>query len=132
MLAQNGSRVRACVTTPLACAIRWPGRSVACPRMMVKITNKASSAQAMGAVCRHLRYISCNGDRIAGTEAVRDLGRTWHLGGWGIPETSHRREVFDILLSMPPGTNRQAVRDAPRDFAAFEFGEWARLRVRSA
>jgi hypothetical protein len=102
------------------------------PEVMVKITNKASSTQGMGAVRRHLRYISRNGrvgledqngDRIAGSEAVRDLARTWQLGGWGIPETSHRREVFNVLLSMPPGTNRQAVRDAARDFAALEFGD---------
>lgn len=102
------------------------------PEVMVKITNKASSTQGMGAVRRHLRYISRNGqveledqngDPIAGTEAVRDLARTWQLGGWGMPETSHRREVFNVLLSMPPGTNRQAVRDAARDFAALEFGD---------
>ena len=102
------------------------------PEAMVKITNKASSAQGIGAVRRHLRYISRNGqveledqngDRIAGSDAVRDLARTWQLGGWGIPETSHRREVFNVLLSMPPGTNRQAVRDAARDFAAIEFGD---------
>jgi hypothetical protein len=102
------------------------------PEVMVKITNKASSAQGMGAVRRHLRYISRNGqveledqngDRISGAEAVRDLARTWQLGGWGIPEASHRREVFNVLLSMPPGTNRQAVRDAARDFAAIEFGD---------
>jgi hypothetical protein len=108
-------------------------RTLRCsPEVMVKITNKASSAQGMGAVRRHLRYISRNGrveledqngDRIAGADAVRDLVRTWQLGGWGIPETSTRREVFNILLSMPPGTNRQAVRDAARDFAALEFGD---------
>lgn len=102
------------------------------PEVMIKITNKASGAQGIGAVRRHLRYISRNGqveledqngDRIAGAEAVRDLVQTWQFGGWGIPETSARREVFNILLSMPPGTNRQAVRDAARDFAAVEFGD---------
>lgn len=102
------------------------------PEVMVKITNKASTAQGMGAVRRHLRYISRNGqveledqngDRIASSEAVRDLARSWQLGGWGIPETSHRREVFNVLLSMPPGTNRQVVRNAVRDFAAIEFGD---------
>ncbi|WP_321968287.1 relaxase/mobilization nuclease domain-containing protein [Burkholderia cepacia] len=102
------------------------------PEVMIKITNKASSAQGIGAVRRHLRYISRNGrveledqngDRITGADAVRDLVRTWQLGGWGIPQTSHRREVFNILLSMPPGTNRQAVRDAARDFAVVEFGD---------
>ncbi|KVW83014.1 relaxase/mobilization nuclease domain-containing protein [Burkholderia cepacia] len=102
------------------------------PEVMVKITNKAASAQGMGAVRRHLRYISRNGrveledqngDRIAGKDALGDLTKTWQLGGWGIPQTSTRREVFNILLSMPPGTDRQAVRDAARDFAALEFGD---------
>ncbi|QNB16164.1 relaxase/mobilization nuclease domain-containing protein [Paraburkholderia tropica] len=102
------------------------------PEVMVKITNKAASAQGMGAVRRHLRYISRNGrveledqngDRIAGVDALRDLTQAWQLGGWGIPESSTRREVFNILLSMPPGTDRRAVRDAARDFAAQEFGD---------
>lgn len=102
------------------------------PEVMVKITNKAASAQGMSAVRRHLRYISRNGrieledqngERIAGKDALRDLTKTWELGGWGIPETSTRREVFNVLLSMPPGTDRQAVRDAARDFAALEFGD---------
>ncbi|MFM0128300.1 relaxase/mobilization nuclease domain-containing protein [Paraburkholderia sediminicola] len=102
------------------------------PEVMLKITNKASSAQGIGAVRRHLRYISRNGrvdledqngDRISGVDALRDLTKTWQLGGWGIPDTSTRREVFNILLSMPPGTNRRAVRDAARDFAALEFGD---------
>jgi hypothetical protein len=102
------------------------------PEVMVRITNRASGAQGMGAVRRHLRYISRNGqvdledqdgDRISGVDALRDLTKTWQLGGWGIPDTSTRREVFNILLSMPPGTDRQAVRDAARDFAALEFGD---------
>ncbi|MBN3787524.1 hypothetical protein [Burkholderia sp. Ac-20353] len=102
------------------------------PEVMVKITNKAGSAQGMGAVRRHLRYISRNGrieledqngDRIVGKDALHDLTKAWQLGGWGIPEASTRREVFNILLSMPPGTDRQAVRDAARDFAALEFGD---------
>jgi hypothetical protein len=102
------------------------------PEVMVKITNKAASAQGMGAVRRHLRYISRNGrieledqngDRIVGKEALRDLTKTWQLGGWGIPETSTRREVFNILLSMPPGTDRLAVHNAARDFSALEFGD---------
>jgi hypothetical protein len=102
------------------------------PEVMVKITNKAASAQGMGAVRRHLRYISRNGrveledqsgERIAGVDALRDLAQAWQLGGWGIPENSARREAFNVLLSMPPGTNRRAVRDAARAFAAQEFGD---------
>jgi hypothetical protein len=102
------------------------------PEVMVKITNKASSAQGMGAVRRHLRYISRNGQveledqdgqTIVGAEALRDLTDAWQLGGWGVPEKSVRREVFNILLSMPPGTDRRAVREAARDFASLEFGD---------
>ncbi|MEK6296159.1 MAG: relaxase/mobilization nuclease domain-containing protein [Paraburkholderia tropica] len=105
------------------------------PEVMVKITNKASGAQGMGAVRRHLRYISRNGRveledqdgmTVLGREALKDLTDAWHLGGWGIPEESGRREVFNVLLSMPPGTNRQAVRDAARAFAAAEFGDGRR------
>ncbi|KWO42517.1 DNA polymerase [Burkholderia sp. MSMB1459WGS] len=102
------------------------------PEVMVKITNKAASAQGMAAVRRHLRYISRNGrieledqngDRVSGADALRDLTKAWQLGGWGIPESSTRREVLNILLSMPPATDRQAVRDAARAFAAQEFGD---------
>jgi len=105
------------------------------PEVMVKITNKASGAQGMGAVRRHLRYISRNGKveledqdgmTMLGREALHDLADAWHLGGWGIPEESRRREVFNVLLSMPPGTGRQAVRDAARAFAAEEFGDGRR------
>ncbi|MBU9597631.1 relaxase/mobilization nuclease domain-containing protein [Burkholderia multivorans] len=105
------------------------------PEVMIKITNKASGAQGMGAVRRHLRYISRNGRveledqdgmTVLGREALHDLTDAWHLGGWGIPEESRRREVFNVLLSMPPGTNRQAVRDAARAFAAEEFGDGRR------
>lgn len=102
------------------------------PEVMVKITNKATGAQGMGAVRRHLRYISRNGkveledqdgQTITGAAALHDLADAWQFGGWGVPEISVRREVFNILLSMPPGTDRQAVRDAARDFAALEFGD---------
>ncbi|MFM0758272.1 relaxase/mobilization nuclease domain-containing protein [Paraburkholderia strydomiana] len=105
------------------------------PEVMVKITNKASGAQGMGAVRRHLRYISRNGKveledqdgmTVLGREALHDLTDAWRLGGWGIPEESRRREVFNVLLSMPPGTNRQAVRNAARAFATKEFGDGRR------
>lgn len=105
------------------------------PEVMVKITNRASGAQGMSAVRRHLRYISRNGKveledqdgmAVLGREALHDLTDAGRLGGWGIPEESRRREVFNVLLSMPPGTDRQAVRNAARAFAAEEFGDGRR------
>ncbi|WP_175962624.1 relaxase/mobilization nuclease domain-containing protein [Burkholderia pyrrocinia] len=102
------------------------------PEVMVKISNTASGAQGMRVVRRHLQYISRNGcveledqdgRKIAGKAALQDLFEQWHLGGWGIPQESKRRETLNVLLSMPPGTNRQAVRDAARAFAQKTFGD---------
>ena len=102
------------------------------PEVMVKITNSAKRAQGVSAVRRHLRYISRdgrleledqNGARIAGAEALRDLLEVWQFGGWGMPQHATHREVFNIVLSMPAGTDRRAVHDAAREFAAQEFGD---------
>ncbi|RQR79270.1 MULTISPECIES: relaxase/mobilization nuclease domain-containing protein [unclassified Burkholderia] len=102
------------------------------PEVMVKISNKGGGAQGMAVVRRHLRYISRNGDveledqdghRITGKTELNDLLEQWHLGGWGIPQESKRRETLNVLLSMPPGTNRQAVRDAASAFAHETFGD---------
>ena len=85
----------------------------------------------MGAIRNHLQYISRNGDVeledqdgnvIGGWHDVRDLGDQWSRSGRGIPDESKRREAFNVMLSMPPGTDRAAVRDAARDFARAEFG----------
>ena len=43
----------------------------------------------------------------------------------GIPEQSDRRkEAFNIVLSMPPGTDRQAVHEAVRAFAQAQFQDY--------
>ncbi|WP_343214831.1 relaxase/mobilization nuclease domain-containing protein, partial [Dyella sp. RRB7] len=39
-----------------------------------------------------------------------------------MPEDGYCKEAFNLVLSMPPGTNRAAVKDAARDFAQREFG----------
>lgn len=64
-----------------------------------------------------------NGDIHQGMEAVRDVRDSWAKGKIGIPyEGEKRKEAFNIVLSMPPGTDRQAVKDAAREFAKQEFG----------
>jgi hypothetical protein len=102
------------------------------PEVIIRITNRVSGAQGMGAVRQHFRYISRDGalaleDQdgrcVAGLDALRDLTDAWQLGGWGIPEKSARREVFNMVLSMPAGTNPRAVFDAARGFASQEFGD---------
>jgi hypothetical protein len=52
-----------------------------------------------------------------------DLAEQWRCGGSFIDETSHRREAFNIMLSMPSGTDPQMVQRAAREFAQAELGD---------
>lgn len=97
------------------------------PQVMVKVTG---GGRGMGAIAAHFRYISKNGrldiedDRGVvrnGKEAVRDLADQWRYGGSLIPEEGHRREAFNIMLSMPAGTNAGLLQKAAREFAQAEL-----------
>lgn len=100
------------------------------PEVMVKVTG---GGKCMSKIKAHFDYISRNGDvpveneagqMIHGKEAVRELRDDWKLSADGatIPhEGGYRREAFNIVLSMPPGTDRDAVKSAARDFAAANF-----------
>ena len=97
------------------------------PQVMVKVTG---GGRGMGAIVAHLRYIAKAGrlpiedDRGAvreGKEALRAIADQWRLGGTRIPEVSERREAFNIMLSMPNGTDTRALRQAAREFAKAEL-----------
>lgn len=97
------------------------------PEVMVKVSGGGTGMRAIKA---HMDYISRNGDValenengeiIAGKEAVRDLRDEWKNSLYGIPEESGKKEAFNIVLSMPPGTDRKAVTDAAKEFAKTEF-----------
>jgi hypothetical protein len=100
------------------------------PQVMVKVTG---GGRGMRAIAAHFRYISKNGkldiedDRgevIKGANAVRDLAEDWRFGGGLIPEDGGpggRREAFNIMLSMPRGTDPLAVQRAAREFARVEL-----------
>jgi hypothetical protein len=97
------------------------------PQVMVKVTG---GGRGMGAIAAHLRYIAKSGrlpiedDRGAvreGREALRAIADQWRLGGTRIPEVSDRREAFNIMLSMPTGTDARVVRQAAREFAKAEL-----------
>lgn len=88
----------------------------------------------MRAIAAHFRYISKNGrleledDRgnmREGKEALRELVEEWRLGGSLIPERADRREAFNIMLSMPRGTEPTTVLSAARAFAKGEFTDHA-------
>lgn len=105
-------------------------------QVMVKITG---GGRGMKAVAAHMRYISRlgkpevggkgqsleledeNGDKVSGKEGIEGLQYDWRMAGSYIPDESHRREVFNIVLSMPEGTPAPEVLSAARDFAKETF-----------
>ncbi len=97
------------------------------PQVMVKVTG---GGRGMGAIAAHLRYISKGGrlqmedDRGVtreGREAVAEVAEQWRYAGSLIPQESQRREAFNIVLSMPRGTEPQFVLRAAREFAKAEL-----------
>ncbi|MFG6439056.1 relaxase/mobilization nuclease domain-containing protein [Roseateles sp. LKC17W] len=96
-------------------------------QVVVKVTG---GGRGMAAIPAHFRYISKNGkleiedDREVvriGKEAVRDLTDQWRYGGSLVPEEGHRREAFNIMLSMPAGTNATLLQKAACEFAQTEL-----------
>ena len=86
----------------------------------------------MGAIAAHFRYIAKAGrlpfedDRGVvrdGKEALRALTDQWRYGGSEIGEASPRREAFNVILSMPSGTDPLIVQRAAREFAKAEFAD---------
>jgi hypothetical protein len=97
------------------------------PQVMIKVTG---GGRGMGAIAAHLRYIAKAGrlpiedDRGAvreGSEALRAIADQWRFGGTRIQEVSERREAFNIMLSMPAGTDARVLRQAAREFAKAEL-----------
>jgi hypothetical protein len=97
------------------------------PQVMVKVTG---GGRGMKAIAAHLRYISKHGrlqvedergQSVVGKDAVREIADDWRYGGSLIGEESHRREAFNIILSMPAGTHADVVQKAAREFAQTEL-----------
>lgn len=104
------------------------------PEVMVKITNRLGAGKGMAAIRNHLTYISRNGkldletdtgERLTDKEAIADYANElkYQVRGYTIGEVSHRREAFNIILSMPAGTPQEKVREAAREFLEEEFGD---------
>jgi hypothetical protein len=84
----------------------------------------------MKAIAAHFRYISKNGrldieddrgETVRGKEALHDLADDWRFGGTLIDDIGDRREAFNIMLSMPRGTDPLSVQRAAREFAQSEL-----------
>lgn len=100
------------------------------PQVMARISGGGKSVRHVKA---HLDYISRNGqialedqngDRVEGKDAINALRNEWQFGGFPIVSTDDRRQAFNVVLSMPAGTDEVAVLRAARDFAATEFANF--------
>ena len=102
------------------------------PQVMVKVTG---GGRGMKAIAAHFRYISKNGrldiedergETVRGKESLPELADDWRFGGSLIEDTAEagqRREAFNIMLSMPRGTDPLTVQKAAREFAQIELAD---------
>ena len=99
------------------------------PQVMVKVTGGGRGMQAIAA---HFRYVSKNGrldiedergETVRGRDAVHALTEDWRYSGSQIDEVGYRREAFNIMLSMPRGTDPLIVQKAAREFAKAELAD---------
>jgi hypothetical protein len=102
------------------------------PQVMVKVTG---GGRSMKAIAAHFRYISKNGrldiedergETMRGKDSLHELADDWRFGGTlidDIAEPGQRREAFNIMLSMPRGTDPLTVQRATREFAQIELAD---------
>ena len=98
------------------------------PEVMVKLPKRHGSSNGLKGIQNNLDYISRNGDldledqdgnKISGKSDINRKIEEYRLSG--IPEQGKRREALNIVLSMPPGSDPVALKDAVRAFAKEEF-----------
>ena len=99
------------------------------PQVMVKVTG---GGRGMKAIAAHFRYISKNGrldiedergETLRGKDTLHDLADDWRFGGTLIDDIGDRREAFNIMLSMPRGTDPLIVQKSAREFAQIELAD---------
>jgi hypothetical protein len=117
------------------------------PEVMVKITG---TGKGMGHIAAHMRYISRDGELkggiedqdgmlFEGKESLKDLQDIWRNSGFitldspeeqlnpdspdneGGKKRAGARDAYNLVLSMPTGTDPVQLMRAARDFAAQEF-----------
>lgn len=99
------------------------------PQVMVKVTG---GGRGMRAITAHLHYISKHGrlpmeddrgESVQGREELGLLVDEWRWGGTYIAEHTERREAYNVMLSMPRGTDASIVLRAAREFAQAELAD---------
>ncbi|MFJ3465747.1 relaxase/mobilization nuclease domain-containing protein [Achromobacter spanius] len=98
------------------------------PEVMVKVTGFGKGA---GHVKSHLDYITRHGkvelenergEVFSGKQEVHDLFEQWAEEFADGKQYKNRRDTMHMVLSMPPGTEPEAVRNAVREYARQTFG----------
>lgn len=99
------------------------------PQVMVKVTG---GGRGMRAIAAHMHYISKHGrlpmeddrgDTVQGREQLHWLLDEWRWGGSPIADLTERREGYNLMLSMPRGTDPSIVQRAAREFAQVELAD---------
>jgi hypothetical protein len=99
------------------------------PQVMVKVTG---GGRGMKAIVAHWRYISKagrldiedeRGQTVRGKDALAELAEDWRYGGTRIDDVGDRREAYNIMLSMPRGTDALIVQRAAREFVQAELAD---------
>ena len=97
------------------------------PEVMVRISGKAKGAKH---VEEHLRYITRDGELsaedesgrlVTGRRMVKETAATW-MEGSILNRRNNSRDTVNVILSMPPGTDREKLLAAARQFGRDTFG----------
>ncbi len=98
-----------------------------CPEVMAKITGFSGGGKHVAA---HLNYIGRDtnelenekGQVFTEKEEMEEVAEDWMTDIKSYKTHKRQRDVMHLMLSMPEGTNPQAVKNAARTFASEEFG----------
>ena len=105
-------------------------------QVVIKITSGSKTAAAMR---KHMDYLSREGEleltdqdgnTVKGEAALDDLAWAWEHTGPKLDDGGARKESFNIVYSMPEGTDPRALAEAVRATAAVEFAghQWAMVQ----
>jgi len=101
------------------------------PEVMVKIPKRTGNSTGKTGIKNHLDYIGRNGQVAIEDKdgfihqskgQAREIAQRWHDAGY-LSSSGKKREALNIVLSMPPGTPPESVRDAAREFAKTAFSD---------
>jgi hypothetical protein len=127
--AAGGSAGARTALPPSAEQIRQKLRSTVSrsPEVMVKITGGGKGMMHIG---KHLEYISRNGalplenehgETYQGMAELEEAKDDFRFMFEPLPAVSHRKEAYNLALSMPKGTDLPGLKNAAREFAAENF-----------